>query len=126
MDNELFELCKEVYEKTGWDYRTGALNDKGAAFTPEGRLTNAYTGQYPLYNSDYLADKLPSAIDWEGHYENLYYRKWSDNTYSAYYADEDGYTLTSLHVAAETLVKTLLKLTLALVDANQLKKEITP
>lgn len=47
-ENEVFELCKQVYEATGWnptDWQHGIEN-----------------GQ-PLYTSDYLLDKLPKFID---------------------------------------------------------------
>ena len=41
MDNECFELCKEVYKRTGWK-------------------TGDYMKGYPIkYTSDYLLEKLP-------------------------------------------------------------------
>lgn len=47
MDNELFELCREVYEKTGW------IIDNADFWVGE---------PVPLYTSDYLLEKLPKNI----------------------------------------------------------------
>lgn len=50
-DNELFELCREVYEKTDL---------AGDQIWPDGRLAT------PLYTSDYLLEKLPQFIRFDG------------------------------------------------------------
>jgi len=65
MDNELFELCKEVYEKTGW-------TDTGRWFNQVRDLTNKYGWveshreggyeRFPCYTSDYLLEKLPHFV----------------------------------------------------------------
>lgn len=56
-DNELFELCKEVYERTG--YETGEwTNDSGGYVSPASDLIEAGI-HFPLYTSDYLLEKLP-------------------------------------------------------------------
>jgi len=53
MDNELFELCKEVHEHLAWD---GHLADWG-----DSKL-DSYGQLVPKYNSDYLLEKLPSGV----------------------------------------------------------------
>lgn len=50
MDNELFELCKEVYKKTGWV--TGG----------HWVMIDGVKKWYVDYTSDYLLEKLPKNI----------------------------------------------------------------
>lgn len=113
MDNELSELCKEVYEKTGWDKSTEiirkySLNKVPSVFTrpPKGMELGVLSGtiewQAPLYTSDYLLQKLPKKT-WIKHSE-----LWVAN-------------LGRLHLTSDTPLKALLKLTLALHQAGELK-----
>jgi len=44
--SELYELCKEVYKKTGWSNNT--------------RIGTPRHIRTPLYTSDYLLEKLPN------------------------------------------------------------------
>lgn len=66
-DQELFELCKQVYEATGWwdvDHRfepEGFTMFRKAASKKESDVL-AREGRYPLYTSDYLLEKLPKQI----------------------------------------------------------------
>lgn len=107
MDNELFELCKEVYKRTGWDktkdsyklYRDGM--------------------PVPLYTSDYLLEKLPlyinreprdelSLLKFDGGWSAGYFRAMNSGNGVQYLADK-------VYVA-DTPLKALLKLTIALKD----------
>lgn len=113
MDNELFELCKEVYKRTGWgDDDLYYYTEK----TFEWRIVNeqATHDDIPLYTSDYLLEKLPHFIKLEqasgGYTPNGWYAekiRSQDHDYKA-------------SVKADTPLKSLLKLTLALHEAGEL------
>lgn len=97
-DNELFELCKQVYFTTYWNN-----NEK--------RLSTGRPGTFiPLYTSDYLLEKLPRdtalfktilVADEHRYYAN-----------SAKALDSNCYS--------DSPLKALLKLTLALHEAGEL------
>ena len=61
-NNELFELCKQVYKATGWGDTDSIINSGGD------RTSSGYLGKrlyeyfVPLYTSDYLLEKLPKKI----------------------------------------------------------------
>ena len=100
MNNELFELCKEVYKRfprwtTGeWiDYYEGRFTTYKASHNDYGDY------QCPLYTSDYLLEKLPPGLD-------LFKRP---NSYVAIGPGDDP----SVH-QSDTPLKALLKLVLAL------------
>lgn len=67
--NEVFELCKQVYEATGWKYTIGKFHDDGSydgyvghggvAYTPNPQDSEWLPKNIPLYTSDYLLEKLP-------------------------------------------------------------------
>ena len=91
MDNECFELCKEVYKRTGWK-------------------TSDYMKGYPIkYTSDYLLEKLPATVknDFDGgnDYIILYKKE------KSWYADYMGQFKRQ---KSDTPLKALLKLTLKL------------
>jgi hypothetical protein len=107
LDPELFELCKEVYEKTGW--------------TPTGYTapddTKSIMSMKPLYTSDYLLEKLPNNIEnTEGiHKLWLTISPMDKGAWSAAYELFD----TSEYVCwSDTPLKSLLKLVIALDDAG--------
>lgn len=89
-DTELFDLCKAVYEATGWD-------DNGAD------LMDTFKDGTPIYDSDYLLEKLPLG-------ENI----------NAYFHRTDGglwlfqWTGRNISGIGNTPVKALLSLTLTL------------
>ncbi len=129
---ELFELCKQVYEATGWE-------------TPDWWGKSAYSGEYrvvpdkqyevkvfadegdagrfydhlPHYTSDYLLEKLPKK------YNNgilllaiTNSTQWGAEYYS-FYPPERG-AKTDVYIS-DTPLKALLKLTIALSEAGELK-----
>lgn len=105
MDTELFELCKSVFEKTGWD------DDK---LLPKG--IPAHLGYCPLYTSDYLLEKLPKRIEKAG---GVYWITISpmdrQGTWGVSYEsnpDEEN----MLFNFADTPLKALLKLTIELAE----------
>lgn len=69
-DTELFELCKEVARRTDWlcdedmsDFYFYWEENEGGEFSVRHRSECPYYSKdeyYPLYNSDYLLDKLGS------------------------------------------------------------------
>jgi hypothetical protein len=87
-DQELFDLCKQVYEATGWNYNYSDFMSMHHIYSFEGKTTGSYwedvyddyrnrdpfdgrrpTGithrlesLAPLYTSDYLLEKLPRQI----------------------------------------------------------------
>lgn len=72
-DNELFELCKKVYERTQWDngrsrwvvvpIRAHGLDDyRSWKLVTPGYRGKTGLGFVPLYTSDYLLEKLPGAV----------------------------------------------------------------
>lgn len=70
MDNELFELCKEVHARTGW--KSGQTNRFESYTDVSGHLQVKFVNGrdymppsehvMPLYTSDYLLEKLPGAV----------------------------------------------------------------
>jgi hypothetical protein len=107
-DQELFELCKKVYELTGWMMELG---DKGYVNTltdhPRIEVMNQQftAGWCPLYTSDYLLEKLKN-------YDlNMYY--FHDEGWR--YSVNDG----DYEVGSDTPIKALLKLTIALHEAGE-------
>ena len=104
-DNELFELCKQVYKLTGWkptDWRHGDSN-----------------GQ-PLYTSDYLLEKLPGQFGNRGS-SSVQCLRLAKST-QGYLVGYIGIDLVWwLECLADTPLKALLKLTIALSEAGELK-----
>ena len=137
-DNELFELCKQVYEATGWkdtdrtfkrlmamnglkwkdwfiaDYNNGVWNDVGEQSIPH-------------YTSDYLLEKLPPAlwleVSGEGQQVGLLALNMQGNgeVISVYEIPYDKEFRGSYSNRADTPLKALLKLVIALDNAGQLK-----
>ena len=100
-DNELFELCKEVYKRTGWE-----APDTYKA--EDGRPEN----DCQAYDSDYLLEKLPFGTEL-GRDSFAWIGKWERGAGSA--------PKKQVWQRASTPLKALLKLTVALDDAGQLK-----
>ena len=111
--NELFELCKQVYEATGWENTKDGFFDGGEVMPFTDRI-GAYIGasnfQCPLYTSDYLLEKLPN---------HIYLQHYADGTWHASQLQptelrtaENAYQ--SINASSATPLKALLKLTLEL------------
>lgn len=113
--DELFELCKQVYDATGW--------------TPP-RKSERGTWKI-LYTSDYLLEKLPKFLEREtrhgritGSGESIDMRlqlREVGYEWEADYYHEESYTQEYGNILTTTPLKALLKLTLALNEAGELK-----
>ena len=112
LDQELFDLCKEVYEATGWD--DNKLLPKGIP---------AHLGYCPLYTSDYLLEKLPSWYFDTDIEETMVlalmpHMLETDKWIARYETPE--HRGSEFEAIADTPLKALLKLTLALHEAGEL------
>lgn len=118
MDKECFELCKEVYEATGWE----CLGDD-SWWQERGVLGYKRTGVAPLYTSDYLLEKLPPYLSTYGDDGDDYVMRvqstFERDSWWAYYLGDD--EKMQFHQEASTPLKALLRLTLALHEAGELK-----
>ena len=107
----LLELCKEVYEKTGWEAPETYKAEDG---NPE--------NDWQAYDTDYLLEKLPQYIRHEKHdcrlevsptgYASKYLTLWA-----ACYVNDSGIHTPYIDTA-DTPLKALLKLVIALDDAG--------
>lgn len=111
MDTELFELCTEVYKRTAW-YGTVNLITKDGP-TMIGPMSE---DSPPLYTSDYLLEKLPKKLESRPAYW-LDIGPFDDSTWGARYAVVDDHEWLC---AADTPLKALLKLVIALDEAGEL------
>ena len=101
--SELYELCKKVYELTGWEAPETYKAEDG---NPE--------NDWQAYDTDYLLEKLPPVLLTND--DPLRMRDtWTAGTY-AWYENE---WITD--VISDTPLKALLKLTIALSEAGELK-----
>lgn len=129
MDNELFELCREVYKRTGWkaphdkvfvinDYLesdTGIKKPTHYSKIGYGKKSGAIT-YWPLYTSDYLLEKLPKGI--KGDYLNMFSA--GITSWYALYGRTTTAKDTGLYGESDTPLKALLKLTIVLHEAGEL------
>ena len=140
MDNELFELCKQVYEKTGWTrthkvWHEDTLTSPTACGYEDIKHAIHFT---PLYTSDYVLEKLPHevmSVDEWGDEQTGTFGLWkANNGYSCGYLHEESFIrlleetdsdgekyYRDAEFFADTSLKALLKLTLALAEAGELK-----
>lgn len=120
--SELFELCKKVYELTEW----GDMQNRSHTWTKINEK-NKPQSLCPLYTSDYLLEKLPEyVIEYDSYYEQ------DISNYLCVMKVPDGYValydgLSLAHKVkvqrADTPLKALLKLTIALSEAGELDNE---
>ena len=142
MDTELFELCKEVYKRTGWELEDGILVDYRFGGTYKNDFMNKklsvwkkqleeYKEAYkvsdakaseqfafaPLYTSDYLLEKLPKT-----RMDSDYNGNW--NMGIQWHSEEKGwnYFVGAFNGYGDTPLKALLKLSIALDNAKELNK----
>ena len=142
--SELFELCKSVYDKTGWVGTESLWASNDLDFKPETyEIVSMHHRHYPadfvqqefipVYTSDYLLEKLPSSIKSHEYPEKravLWTRKeddWMDKypdgivTYFAwYFVTGVVYGVSDYGESSDAPLKALLKLTLALHEAGKL------
>jgi len=128
-DNELLELCKEVYLKLGW-YPGNNYSEKVWVNNSAGKLaikTTKETGDYwqeicPAYSLEYLLEKLPKYIElFDEHADDylLFLRpNFKGDEWNAGYSGLG--TWMPYLTDADTPLKALLKLTLALKEAGEL------
>ena len=131
MDNELFELCKAVYALCpDWDDKKlgGFMKDVYPGENPMGifETKEVLESKYmkyicPVYNSDYLLEKLPPTIGRYGTKQYLRMAK-SDEGFSFCYMNYLD-LVPELECNADTPLKAILKLTIALHKANELPIE---
>lgn len=115
MDNESFQLCKELYERMGWRdvaqcFRPTPVNS-GANY----RLIQLHPSipqDIPLYTSDYLLEKLPRTFG------GVALALWAGGA-KGWIAEYDGKQFMRSHGSDPR--KALLKLTLDLHEAGELK-----
>ena len=125
--DELFELCKKVYELTGWDdYGRSDWWTNNEEVIPD-RDRNPTNSICPLYTSDYLLEKLPRHLNFKKQIWHLLVMNGDveETNWIADYVtvgrecwlhDKELAKLTE----ADTPLKALLKLTLALKEAGEL------
>lgn len=125
IDQELFDLCKQVYEATGWPqelnisqlYEYWDDHDELCVISIE----DSDDELVPSYTSDYLLEKLPKHVDYLSLNQNNKLTIDSSNGEKGkWYAH---YWLRSrrLQVSSDTPLKALLELTIALSEAGELK-----
>jgi hypothetical protein len=100
-NDELFELCEEVKRVTDW----------GVGFDDDG------IGTPPLYTSDYLLEKLQDVEP------RLYFAKKTATGRPKWFITCDSKEYQGFVSHADTPLKSLLKLTLALHEAGQLNQQ---
>ena len=113
---ELFELCKQVYEATGWE------NDPYIKHLNKAPKYEHRYGNASIYTSDYLLEKLPEEIK-----KRVLVVTNGDRPHAGY-AERDNYgnyTLDEYYWKnaqySDEVRKALLKLTIALSEAGELK-----
>ena len=114
MNKELYELCKQVYEATGWE-NDRYVKHLNKAPSYECRYHNA-----SIYTSDYLLEKLSAVTDHVSvNRSNKISIDASNDEKGNWYAH---YWLKSrrVQVKSDTPLKALLKLCLALKEAGEL------
>lgn len=134
----LFELCKEVAKRTDWlcdedesDFYFYWEANEGGDFSIRYRNECPYYSKdeyYPLYTSDYLLAKLPNELKRS---DDQYGALWGmknltqmlDGVWDASYRFEDEMNPPDYKYSCEsdTPLKALLKLTIALSEAGELK-----
>ena len=106
-NRELFELCKQVYEATGWE------NDPYIKHLNKAPKYEHRYGNASIYTSDYLLEKLPSPLIFHNNDCAIEVRRTKKDKYmwSANIRHSYGQFFKQL---SDTPLKALLKLCLAL------------
>lgn len=133
MDNELFELCREVYKRfPEWNntkeiVRKYSLKEESQVMwrPPEGMdlliTAGSIEWEHPLYTSDYLLEKLPGYLTRKQDDEvgdlRMIKTGSTDGSYTYFYE----FGVPEYRSYSDTPLKALLKLTIALHEAGELK-----
>jgi len=115
-DTELFDLCQQVYKKTGWR-DTDDVMCHGKKMQSGKIDTREVHEHFPLYTSDYLLEKLPTPLYIDKAPHQLQLIKTGDDFVAQYWFDDDN---ESKYEFGDTPLKALLQLTLALSEAGEL------
>lgn len=116
MDEELIALSKKVYEITGWNPHKGYVNwFRKIVVSNKDRYSKPIA---PKYNSDYLLEKLPTKLKIMSTSYWLTLSPMDKQTWGVSYDHDDTLQYSDTFVYADTPLKALLKLTIALYDAG--------
>lgn len=123
-DNELFELCKQVYRRfPEWNDTHDKYRKNG--FIVTWGYMSLMRGETPLYTSDYLLGKLPKYLKYQNEDNRLelvpqgYIEKGLSNWCATYADNEHDIPFLGL---GDTALKALLRLTLELHKQGLLEK----
>ena len=125
MDDELFRLCRSVYEATGLadtidyfylknngDYNVGRANHTQVDHNWWKLGGEVPVRCFPLYTSDYLLEKLPKDVRIDKDSSTIY-------TASKFFFGKNSHT-DDIEMGASNPLKALLKLTISLSEAGEL------
>ena len=133
MDEELHQLCKEVYKRfPEWVgtvqficnneiFSEGEYEDYGMSFN-----FDPDKGHTPLYTSDYLLEKLPPVVQDSYDKKFRHIQMWinGDGEAIACYVEPYDKEFRGAYTAeSDSMLKALLKLTVALSEAGELDNE---
>ena len=124
-DNELFELCKQVYRATGWDESENVWYANGGDVSHESPLLSRRMVfdkplSVPLYTSDYLLEKLQQSLKHKNDQITVFNdsKGWSAKLNINFIDDDDIYHHREVNdsYGHDTPLIALLKLTLKLYE----------
>lgn len=111
-DQEVLDLCKQVYEATGWVVPSlKPFDSSGDPYTTH--YINGVFQTY-VYTSDYLLDKLPKELHRDGIIHLITVGAKYGDEFKANYVSASGYLYLFLEPEGNTPCEALLRLTLAL------------
>ena len=122
--DSLFKLCKRVYELTSWKDTYSRLDDGNHTIRNEGNEVLLGSEQAPLYTSDYLLEKLPPVVQDSYDKKFRHIQMWinGDGEAIACYVEPYDKEFRGAYIAeSDSMLKALLKLTIALSEAGELK-----
>ena len=122
--SELFELCQKVYKLTNWKDTHSRLDDGNYTIRNEGNEVLLGSKQTPLYTSDYLLEKLPPVVQDSYDKKFRHIQMWINGDGEAiacYVEPYDKYFRGAYIAESDSMLKALLKLTIALSEAGELK-----
>lgn len=124
MDTELFELCREVYKRTGWQIENPMFFGAqyiGSPYETDVHITSDQSAVFiaPLYTSDYIIEKLPNHCKYGSFALTTFYD--DGHNYDAGYIDiGEGGAYWGISTNDNVALKALLKLVVALHEEGEL------